>query len=156
MAKGHKGPRMGRPKKEIDWVLLDSNCGLDASLDYCGEAQLRLWQQEQMKQINQGFKVGKIIEVNYKAIDAACEVLARRIRERFNCTFAEYRNKKKDNFRMTLRQTQKVVAVKDKNVTMLIWLGKQELGQKEKLDTTSNDQTVGGALNINFVDPNEA
>lgn len=38
--------------------------------------------------------------------------------------------------RMSLRRAQYQKAVKDGNTAMLIWLGKQFLGQKEKLDTT--------------------
>ena len=149
MAKGHKGPGMGRPKKDIDWVLLDSNVSLDASLMFCGEAQLRKWQQIENQNIKLGLPVSKKpIEITNKSIDAACEIVEMRIREQFNSTFSEYRDKRKEPYRMSLRQKQKNVALVDGNVTMLIWLGKQELGQKDKIenDVKSTDGSMSPVL----------
>ena len=46
-----------------------------------------------------------------------------------------------DRLRMSLRRWQYEKA-KDGNVTMLIWLGKQYLDQKDKTDSTVTEQTV--------------
>ena len=40
----------------------------------------------------------------------------------------------------SIRHAQQEVAVKDKNVSMLIWLGKTRLGQHEELNITSTTQ----------------
>lgn len=60
------------------------------------------------------------------------DTIQRNIRSKFNVTFAEYREKKMTECRQKLRQKQYEVALAG-NVTMLIWLGKQMLGQTDKV-----------------------
>ena len=48
--------------------------------------------------------------------------------------FAEIITKGKANGKMSLRRAQYNSAIKNGNVTMQIWLGKQILGQKETMD----------------------
>lgn len=108
---------MGRPRKEMDWHLLDSLVALDAQLDYCAEKQLEKWGEESSKQ----------------TIKAAREVIERRIRERFDITFTEYKHKRLEPLRISLRKKQIEVAMKG-NVTMLIFLGKNYLGQSDKIE----------------------
>lgn len=45
----------------------------------------------------------------------------------------------RDNGKQTLRQVQWNSAVEDKNITMMIWLGKQYLGQSDKTDLLGRD-----------------
>ena len=52
--------------------------------------------------------------------------------------YSEYLTKGRAELKKRLRQTQYEVAVEDKNVTMLIWLGKQILGQTEKAEIQMN------------------
>ena len=52
--------------------------------------------------------------------------------------YSEFLTKGRAELKMRLRQTQYEVAVEDKNVTMLIWLGKQILGQTEKAEIQMN------------------
>ena len=61
--------------------------------------------------------------------------LARRIKERYGLSFAEYQNKTKDIVRANIRQKQYEVAMGG-NPTMLIWTGKQECGQTDKNETS--------------------
>jgi hypothetical protein len=115
-------PVMGRPRKEIDWNLLDSLITLSAQLNFCAERQLVEWKEE----------------VNHQTIKACREVLERRIKERFNLTFTEYREQKKEPLRLKLRQKQIDMALAG-NVALLIWLGKNELGQKDKQEISTED-----------------
>ena len=50
--------------------------------------------------------------------------------------FSEYLQQKKAKGNSLLKAKQYESAVKDKNISMQIWLGKQRLGQKEKTDIT--------------------
>lgn len=102
--------------------------------------------------------VGKIgrdrIEIDFKKIDALCAVFCnckeivsvlnsfdincsydtveRRVKEKFGMTFAEYVEQKQMAFaKPKLRKAQFDCALGG-NATMLIWLGKQYLGQVEK------------------------
>ena len=52
--------------------------------------------------------------------------------------YSEFLTKGRGELKKRLRQTQYEVAVEDKNVTMLIWLGKQILGQTEKAEIQMN------------------
>ena len=52
--------------------------------------------------------------------------------------YSEFLTKGRAELKKRLRQTQYEVAVDDKNVTMLIWLGKQILGQTEKAEVQMN------------------
>jgi AraC-like DNA-binding protein len=96
----------------------------------------------------------KRIEVDFKKIDALCAVFCnckeivsvlnsfdinvsydtveRRVKEQFGVTFAEYVEQKQMAFaKPKLRKAQLDCALGG-NATMLIWLGKQYLGQTEK------------------------
>ena len=45
--------------------------------------------------------------------------------------------------RQQLREAQWDSAIEDKNTAMMIWLGKNELGQAEKIETTERQQKKG-------------
>ena len=52
-----------------------------------------------------------------------------------------------------LKRTQYETAIQLQDKAMLVWLGKNRLGQKDKHDVTSNDETVKPSWTINVVDP---
>ena len=52
--------------------------------------------------------------------------------------YSEFLTKGRAELKKRLRQAQYEVAVDDRNVTMLIWLGKQILGQTEKAELQMN------------------
>lgn len=106
--------KMGRPVREIDWNMLNALLPLNASLDYCCEKLLE--------------REGK--EITHKAIVAMRAVIERRIRDKHECTFVEYRTKKMETIKLKLLQKQLDVAFQG-NVTMLIWLGKIMLQQRD-------------------------
>jgi len=101
---------MSRPRKELEditidgWQLLDSLIMWSAHSEYIAEE-----------------------------LGISEDTLSKRIKERHGITFTEYRNKKKEKMRINLGRKQYEVAMQG-NVSMLIWLGKNELGQSDKKD----------------------
>lgn len=96
-------PRINMDEEKFDsWDMLENLVLWSADGEYCAE------------------KLG----ISY-------DTLIRRIKERYNCSFAEYRAKKKEPMRVNLLKKQYEVAMSG-NVSMLIWLGKNELGQSDK------------------------
>jgi len=69
------------------------------------------------------------------------DTLAERIKERTGLSFSEYKEQKKEAMRVNLRKKQYDIAMTG-NVSMLIWLGKNELNQSDKnhsiVDTVEN------------------
>jgi len=105
---------MGRPKIEFDekdWKLIDVAC--------------------QYKHSEQGIA---------DLLDCSLDTLVRRIKEQYGCTFAQYRNKRIAKTKHSLFGKQVEVAMNG-NVSMLIWLGKNYLGQSDKSEVkTEVDQ----------------
>jgi hypothetical protein len=99
--------KTGRPKKNLEDIKFDGWQQLDA---------LIVWSDEV-------FCAEKL--------DMSVDSLARRIKEKTGLSFAEYKNQKKEAIRINLRKKQYDVAMAG-NVSMLIWLGKNELGQTDK------------------------
>ncbi len=107
---------MARPSKNLEKMQFDGWDQLDAlivwaSQEYCCE------------------KLG----VN-------TDTLAKYIKEKHNCSFSEYKRKRQEPMRINLLKKQYDVAMNG-NVSMLIWLGKQHLGQKDKIEQ-SNVESV--------------
>lgn len=65
--------------------------------------------------------------------------LWRRVKEMTGQTFEEYSKAKKAVGKMSLRRAQYVTATQQKNPTMLIWLGKNLLDQKDRQELTGKD-----------------
>lgn len=104
---------MGRPKKDLEdiavdgWKMLDSLIIWSAHSEYIAD-QLGISE----------------------------DTLSKRIKERYGCTFTEYRNKKKEAIRINLFKKQYDEAMKG-NTALLIWLGKNECGQSDKVESTT-------------------
>lgn len=77
------------------------------------------------------------------------ETLATKIKERTGLSFPEYKHQKKESLRINLLKKQYDVAMAG-NVSMLIWLGKNELGQSDKLESKLDTSTI--QINIDHVD----
>lgn len=60
------------------------------------------------------------------------DTLYLRCQSDLNTVFSVYYHEKREKGNLQLHATQFEVAVKTKNPSMLIWLGKQRLGQKDK------------------------
>lgn len=98
-------------RTEIDWDMLDAILRFGATCVDCAE----------------------ILKTSEDAIQ-------RNIKRRFKMTFAQYRDRKMAPTRQKLRAKQYEMAVEFGNVTMLIWLGKQMLGQSEKVTHVEEDE----------------
>ena len=134
---------MGRPKIEIDFKTLDGMCAINCT-------------QEEIASV----------------LGISIDTLGRRIKEIHDMTFAEYYKKNSANGKMSLRRAQfdramgdKVDEYKDEfnektkkfervktgnkiwanngSVPMLIWLGKQWLGQSEQIQITETELASG-------------
>lgn len=97
----------GRPRKEIDFTQLDKLIGIQ-----CNEVECAAY------------------------FGMSVDILAERIKEEAGQSFPEYFKQKAGSGKISLRRAQMRLALGDSkhppNPTMLIWLGKQHLGQKDK------------------------
>jgi len=101
MTKGSKN-KGGRPRIKIDWEKVDEMCG---------------WQCT-------GEEISKILGFDYDTLNRACK-------REHNHSFADHFAVKSVVGKMSLRRAQFTAATLNLNPTMLIWLGKQLLGQTD-------------------------
>ena len=101
-----KPAKMGRPQFVIDWQVVESMCGI-----YCT-----------------GEEIAGVLGCSY-------DTLERAIKREKSQTFAEFFQQKAAAGKVSLRRKQYDVAVNNGDKTMLIWLGKQWLGQQDKQAT---------------------
>ena len=104
---------MARPRKQLEDMEFDGWDQLDA---------LIVWASEEYCADRLGINI---------------ETLASRIKEKHGVSFPEYKHKKKETLRINLLKKQYEVAMAG-NVSMLIWLGKNELGQTDKQEVTAD------------------
>ena len=114
MAKGFKGPGMGRPPIEWD----DKKVAL----------------------------FDELIGIPFVTEEAICDVmrisissLVRWLKKTRGVTFAELKRQKHEGMKLKLAGKQYEMAMKG-NPAMAIWLGKQWLGQSDKMDQKINEQ----------------
>lgn len=91
---------------------------------------------------------GRYVEINWEEFDKLCalqctlneiaswfdcseDTIERRVKEKWGIKFAEYYAQKRGKGKISLRRKQFETAMAG-NVTMLIWLGKQMLNQRDK------------------------
>lgn len=118
MDKPEKKAKMGRPLVVIDWDSFDALC----------YAQCTKWE------ISAYFKTSE-------------DTLERAVKREKGVTFAVYFDEKRNKGLVSLRRQQFQVAMKG-SPAMLIWLGKQYLGQKEKHEHTGDN---GGPIRTSVV-----
>lgn len=99
---------MGRPKINLAEIQLDGWKVLESLIIWTGE------------------------EYCAEQLGISVDTLVRRIKEEFNCTFAELKNKRFEKIRINLRKKQYDQAIGG-NTSMLIWLGKNILGQADQV-----------------------
>ena len=117
-------PKKGE-RKDFDWDLVDSLAILEARMQFVAERLL--------------LKEGK--EANAKTIKSKCKFIERRITERYNCGYVAYVDQKKESWRLTLRQKMRKAA-QDGNITMMIFLSKQDLGYSDKVEQKAEVTTT--------------
>lgn len=96
----------GRPKIEIDFETVEKLCQMQCT----------------------GEEIASFLNVDY-------DTLEKRIKTNYHLSFSEYIKKNSENGKCSLRRQQWKLAMADDR-TMLIWLGKQYLGQTDKLDNS--------------------
>ena len=89
----------------IDWDKVDNMCAIQCT----------------------GEEIAGVLGCEYDTLQRACK------REK-NLLFAEYIEQKKSGGKMSLRRKQYTTAM-DGNPTMLVWLGKNWLGQTDKIES---------------------
>lgn len=94
---------MGRPKIDINFEELEKLCGLQCTL----------------------------IEIA-SFFGCSEDTIERRIKEEYDTTFADYYKNNSAYGRISLRRAQYKAAI-DGNTSMLIWMGKQLLGQSDQI-----------------------
>ena len=97
--------KTGRPKIEIDFEQVEKLCIMHCT----------------------GEEIAGFFNISY-------DTLARRIKTKYKLSFADYFKRKSAAGKLSLRRAQFSAATAG-NISMLIWLGKQYLGQADKQDT---------------------
>ena len=95
---------MSRPRKEIDFNELEKLCGLQ-----CTAEEIAGW------------------------FGVSVDTIERRVKEKYDIGFAEYFDQRRSDGKISLRRRQFQTAMSG-NPSLLIWLGKQYLGQSDKQD----------------------
>lgn len=96
--------KMGRPKIELDFEHIKKLCSLQCTAEEIA-----------------GF------------FDVCIDTLEARIKEKYDCTFPEFFKKHCASGKISLRRKQYEVAMSG-NTALLIFLGKQNLGQSDKVE----------------------
>lgn len=104
--------RAGRPRKEINYKTLGNLCKLQCTGEECAA----------------------VLGIDY-------DTLGRSLKRDGHVNFAEFNKKHAGHGRMSLRRLQ-WKAANAGNVGMLIWLGKQYLGQADKVETALADEAI--------------
>ena len=113
---------MGRPRKQIDKTEFEKLCFLQ-----CTEREFCSW------------------------FDVSDETLNKWCKENYDGrTFLDVFKEKRENGLISLRRTQFQLA--EKSPAMAIFLGKNLLGQTDKMEQTVNDVSEHKGITINFAD----
>ena len=97
--------KMGRPRKNIDWNIVDGMLTIQ-----CTQEEICM------------------------ALGICVDTIANACKREHGITFQEYSAQKRTAGAVSLRRKQYDLAVKKGDRTMLIWLGKNILGQTDKHD----------------------
>ena len=105
----------GAPEKSVDYPKLEKLCAIHCTGEECAS----------------------ILGVDYDTLNS-------HLKKDGHGGFSHYFKKHSAAGKMSLRRKQYEKAITEGNVPMLIWLGKQMLGQKDKaeVDNTSSDGTM--------------
>jgi hypothetical protein len=118
--------KMGRPRKQIDKTEFEKLCFLQ-----CTEREFCSW------------------------FDVSDETLNKWCKENYDGrTFLDVFKEKRENGIISLRRTQFQLA--EKSPAMAIFLGKNLLGQTDKVEQTVNDVSEHKGITINFADKGDS
>ena len=113
--------KTGRPLIAINWKQVDQMCAIHCT----------------------GDEQAAILEISYDTLNRACK------RDK-KMSFADYFRQKSAGGKMSLRRRQYSEAMEG-NTTMLVWLGKNWLGQTDK-EVSVEDETTPQKVQIEVVD----
>lgn len=74
-------------------------------------------------------------------LDIDDETLNRMIKDEYDSSFSDIYKKYSEDGKMSLRRWQRNAAQKG-NASLLIWLGKQDLGQRDIVENVNNDRVI--------------
>lgn len=106
--------KMGRPPIEINWPEFDKLCGLQCTLE-----EIAGW------------------------FNCSVDTIENKVKEAHSITFSEYFAQKRSGGKISLRRKQYETAMAG-NPTMLIWLGKQYLAQKDRHEIDASEEIKDG------------
>lgn len=110
-ARGPKPGEGGRPRKPLDWDKIAKMCAIQCTQE----------------------EISDIYEISIDRLNERCK-------EAHGVTFKEFRSKNVGLGKQSLRRKQYQKAVEDGNPTMLIWLGKQYLGQSDDPEKIAQEE----------------
>ena len=123
MVKGAPKKKITKPLHQLDYKKLDAMCAIHCTGEECAA----------------------ILGVDYDTLNKA-------LKRDGNKGFTDYFKQKGANGKMSLRRKQYDHAMGG-NSTMLIWLGKQWLGQSDKVDQSDVEEAQPLTINFNVSDP---
>lgn len=115
----------GRPRKEINLEQVKAMCRIQCTQE----------------------EVCAILEVDDKTLSA-------RLREAGYSGFSEFHKKYNHEGKASLRRAQWKAATQDNNPTMLVWLGKNMLGQTDKQDVRMSGE-MAHKIQVQFIDDDD-
>ena len=118
-----KPKKITKPLHQLDYKKLDAMCAIHCTGEECAA----------------------ILGISY-------DTLNRALKRDGNKGFADYFKQKGASGKMSLRRKQYDHAMGG-NSTMLIWLGKQWLGQSDKVDQSDVEEAQPLTINFNVSDP---
>ncbi|MGR3179857.1 MAG: hypothetical protein ACUZ8E_17595 [Candidatus Anammoxibacter sp.] len=107
------GGKTGMAKSHIDWAIVESLCKIQCT-------------DEEVAQV----------------IGICVNTLSNRTKKEFGMTYQEYSLRFRKEGTSSIRRAQYKAAVHKGNPTMLIWLGKQYLGQSDKAEVSHDVSMV--------------
>ena len=116
-----KKDKGGRPRQAVDYSKLSKMCAIHCTGEECAA----------------------ILDMDYDTLNG--NIIADG-----NGGFSDYFKKHSSQGKMSLRRKQFTKAVDEGSVPMLIWLGKQYLGQKDKEEAVPEEKS-DNQVNINIV-----
>ncbi len=97
---------------QLDWKVFDDLCGIQCTLE-----EIASW------------------------FDCSEDTIERRVEEHTGLKFADYYAKKRGKGKVSLRRKQFQTALAG-DKTLLIWLGKQYLGQSDKIEVEETNELI--------------
>jgi AraC-like DNA-binding protein len=116
-------PKMGRPRVGIEMETLVNLVRIQCTISECANV-----------------------------LNTSEDTIQRRLKEETGETFAAFFKRHQDEGKASLRRAQFKAATEDRQPTMLVWLGKQYLGQQDKVQF-GGDPDNPIAFTVNYVRP---